>query len=431
MHYKLSLRSRFLLSMLTLVAVLCVAFGLTVHQFFELLEDEMLNRTLVREMQEFVQDFALHPDLAPASQAGLSRYIQRNSQDTTQLPAELVNLSEGVHEDVTIAGREYYAARQDTPSARLYLVLDTERTALLEDRVFKVAALSGAVALGLAALIAILLARTVTRPVTELAREVNALNPHHRDSQLHGRFADREIGIIAAALDNYLARLNSVLEREQAFTEDASHELRTPLSVIASATQLLAEEPALSARGQERLLRIRRACGQMQSLIEALLFLAREEDPAPSQSCALDEIVQAAADTARTMATEHHVGLDLQLEPVIVTAPPGMVACVVNNLVLNAINFTRQGLIEIHLTQTELMVRDTGVGIAPTELSHIFERRYRGVQSRGLGLGLYLVNRICDRLGWKIQADSTQGVGTTFRVQIKPLDIHTPMNEES
>ena len=104
------------------------------------------------------------------------------------------------------------------------------------------------------------------------------------------------MGIIAAAFDDYMDRLERVLEREQAFTEDASHELRTPLAIISSAAELLAEEPALSAAGVERVLRIRRAANQMQSLIEALLFLARGEPGGRQQPCALDQIVREAAE---------------------------------------------------------------------------------------------------------------------------------------
>jgi signal transduction histidine kinase len=94
-----------------------------------------------------------------------------------------------------------------------------------------------------------------------------------------------------------------------------------------------------------------------------------------------------------------------------------MVACVVNNLLLNAVNFTQSGAIEVKLTAEQLTVRDTGIGIPPQDLSRIFERRDRGTQSRGLGLGLYLVSRICGRLGWVIETESAEGRGTTFRVR--------------
>jgi signal transduction histidine kinase len=227
------------------------------------------------------------------------------------------------------------------------------------------------------------------------------------------------VGVIAAAFDDYMDRLDSVVEREQAFTEDASHELRTPLAIIASAAELLAEEPELAPAARERVQRIRRACGQMQSLIEALLFLARGESGDAAQPCAMDQVVREAVEVVAAGAASKSLQLNVAVEPVVVVGAPVMVACVVNNLLLNAVNFTQAGTIDITLTPTEFTVRDTGIGIPPKDLSRIFERRYRGAQSRGLGLGLYLVSRICQRLGWLIETSSAEGRGTTFRVLMR------------
>jgi len=225
--------------------------------------------------------------------------------------------------------------------------------------------------------------------------------------------------VLASALDGYEKRLDRVREREQAFTEDASHELRTPLAIISSASELLLEESALSAGGRERLLRIRRASGQMHSLIEALLFLARGEPGTPAQPCALDQIVRDAAESIAAAAAVKSLEVIVEVEPVtVVGVVPAMAACVVNNLLLNAVNFTQTGRIAVSLTATDLLVRDTGIGISPEDLSRIFERLYRGDHSRGSGLGLYLVSRICERLGWRIEAHSEPGSGTTFRIRL-------------
>jgi signal transduction histidine kinase len=418
MRFSWSLRTRFLLATSILVVVLCSAFAIAVHQFIELLEDEMLNRTLVREMQQFKLDVATHPSLTPSLQGGLSGFIVRNAKDRAALPAAVASLSTGVHEDISVGGRNYFVAVDDAVQARLYLLLDTERVDALEGSVIGVACLVGLVALGLAALMGFGLARAVMRPVTLLANDVARLDPAHRNERLGNRFANREVGVIAAAFDDYMERLERVLEREQAFTEDASHELRTPLSIIASAAQLLAEEQNISAAGRERLQRIGRASTQMQSLIEALLFLARGDAANSTQLCALDQVVREAVELVAAGAAAKSLDLVLDVEPVVVAGSPVMVACVINNLLLNAVNFTQTGIVEIKLTAREIVVRDTGIGIPPQDLSRIFERRYRGAQSRGLGLGLYLVSRICERLAWKIETASAPGQGTTFRVSL-------------
>jgi signal transduction histidine kinase len=411
-----SLRARFLLATSLLTLVLCSVFALAVHQFVELLEDELLHRTLGREMQELKTELSENPRAVPPSASGLSGFIVRTPNDRASLPRELQALSNGVHEDVLIRDHVYFVAVDAAANARLYLLLDTANVEALEGSVVTVAVLVGLVALGLSAVIGLALSRAVMRPVTELASDVSHLDPSQRSERLGNRFSNREIGVIAAAFDDYMERLDRVLEREQAFTEDASHELRTPLAIIASSAELLAEEPELSQAARERVMRIRRATGQMQSLIEALLFLARGESGEAAQPCALDQIVREAVETMASGAAVKSLQLNVELESVVVAGAPVMAACVVNNLLQNAVNFTQEGTIDVKLTQTELTVRDTGIGIPPEDLSRIFERRYRGAQSRGLGLGLYLVSRICQRLGWTIETRSTEGKGTTFRV---------------
>ena len=424
MQARWSLRARFLLATSLLTVVLCAVFAIAVHQFVELLEDELLNRTLVREMQEFKTELAADPQARPPSGGGESGFIVRTPQERATLPAELTPLSAGVHEDVLMRGREYFVAVGESGNARLYILLNTEHVEALEGSVVTVAALVMLVALGLAAIIGIALSRAVMRPVTELANDVTHLDPSRRNERLGNRFSGREVGIIAAALDDYMERLDHVLEREQSFTEDASHELRTPLAIIASAAELLAEEPGLAAAARERVQRIRRATGQMQSLIEALLFLARGESTDSTQLCALDQIVKESAELVGAQAATKSLQFSVSLQPVMVSGSPIMVACVINNLLLNAVNFTQDGSIAVELTPGELTVRDTGIGIPPKDLSRIFERRYRGPQSRGLGLGLYLVSRICQRLGWTIETHSAEGAGTTFRIVLRSADTH-------
>lgn len=418
MYSSWSLRARFLLATSLLTLVLCSVFAFAVKQFIELLEDELLHRTLAREMQELKIELSENSLAVPPSSTGLAGFIVRTPIDRVALPPELRSLSNGLHEDILIRDRVYFVAVDEAADARLYVLLDTAHVEALEGSVVTVAVLVGLVALGLSAVIGIALSRTVMRPVTELANDVSHLDPSRRNERLGNRFSNREVGVIAAAFDDYMERLDRVLEREQAFTEDASHELRTPLSIIGSAAELLLEDPGLSQAARERILRIRRATGQMQSLIEALLFLARGESGGNTQPCALDQIVREAVEVIAAGAAVKSLQLNVQVEPVVVAGAPIMIACVVNNLLLNAVNFTQEGSIDVKLTPTEFTVRDTGIGIPPRDLSRIFERRYRGAQSRGLGLGLYLVSRICQRLGWTIETSSSEGAGTTFRVKL-------------
>jgi signal transduction histidine kinase len=423
MRFGWSLQTRFLLATSVLTLVLCTVFALAVYEFIEVLEDELLNRTLLREMQEFKTQVAADPHARPPSATGLIGFIVRTPQEAAKLPRELQPLRLGRLEDFTFRDHSYFAAVDTVGNARLYLLLDTEHVDDIEGSIISAAGLIGLIAVGIAAIMAVALSRAVMRPVTALADEVAGLDPSKRKERLRNRFANREVAVIATAFDDYMERLDRVLEREKAFTDDASHELRTPLSIISSAAELLVEEPDLSSTAKEKLQRIRRAAAQMQSLIEALLFLARSESAGSQQLCSLDQIVRESVEVISAGAAAKSLSLDTQIEPVLVNGAPIMVACVVNNLLLNAVNFTQQGSISVELSVGKLIVKDTGIGIPPEDLSRIFERHYRGAQSRGLGLGLYLVNRICQRLNWKIEALSSPGLGTIFRVELPELVI--------
>src|SRR5436309_92526 len=110
-----SLRARFLLATSVLTLVLCTVFALAVHQFVELLEDELLNRTLVREMQELKTELSENSQAMPPSASGLSGFIVRTPEDRATLPAELKSLPNGVHEDMVIRDRDYFVAVDAVP----------------------------------------------------------------------------------------------------------------------------------------------------------------------------------------------------------------------------------------------------------------------------------------------------------------------------
>jgi signal transduction histidine kinase len=119
----------------------------------------------------------------------------------------------------------------------------------------------------------------------------------------------------------------------------------------------------------------------------------------------VQEVVNARQDAARAKAL--HLSLSVA-EPQLVRASPGIAASVVSNLVGNAIHHTQHGGVEVRLERGRLTVLDTGSGIPAEDLSRVFERRYRGTHSSGHGLGLYIVKRICDQLGWTVRSSAPQ-----------------------
>lgn len=417
---KLSLRTRFISAILLVVVLLSASFYFAVAQFIEYLEYELMATQVEQELREFVKAYKNDPRAAHADAEDIWEYVAVAGGG--ELPAPIRDLGPGLHDDVRIDGREYYVGRQDVDGARLYVGVDMEPVERLEERLLVLTLGCILAGLAIAWLVARVLARLITRPVEALATLVSKVDPTQPHAPLGPQFDDREIGIIAAAFDNYAHRVEEFVQREQAFTEDASHELRTPLTVISGAAQLLADDGQLSEGAQRRVERILRGANQMQRLIEALLQLAREDSGAAGEHCDVVEIVREACHSQQEQLGYKPLALNLHIEsPQRVRGSPGMVASLVSNLIANAVHYTEQGRIDVSLTPGCLIVEDSGAGIAPADLTRIFEHRYRGTNSRGLGLGLYLVKRIADRLGWQVQVSSVPGTGTRFNVIFEPL----------
>jgi signal transduction histidine kinase len=422
MPFRPSLRARIVAALLIVVTLISGGYFYAVYELVELIEDDLMEGTVKRELSEFARRYATAPDTAPPTSAAFRTYIVRNGKPPPpDFPSWLQSWPAGRYDSFQLGQEEFYVGREDSADAQLYLVLDIENIERLEAQLAQLALLILIGAWVAAVAAGVLLSRRVMRPVSMLAERINTLEPADAKRKLRDEFQDREIHVIAAAFDSYRERLEEFVERERAFTDEASHELRTPLSVVLSAAQLLQEEPTLGERGRERVARIGRAARQMQDLVEALLFLAREDGGWNAEPCALDEVVEGIADAYRGALAERALSLHCEISaPRTVLAPPGMAHCVVSNLVGNAIRHTDKGRIDLRLEADRIVIQDTGSGIPPGELGRIFDRRYRDPQSRGLGLGLYLVKRICDRLGWRIEVQSAPGTGTRFDVTFVP-----------
>jgi signal transduction histidine kinase len=156
-------------------------------------------------------------------------------------------------------------------------------------------------------------------------------------------------------------------------------------------------------------------------LIDALLLLGRE---APAGNGDAVDLTELAAEVAAPLrAAIEAKGLRLAIDVPAGTAlrvNRAALQLTLANLLRNALTYTDRGEIRVRYTDGVLAVSDTGVGIAAAELPRVFERAFRGTNARagGTGIGLAIVRRVAERFGWRIDADSTPGQGTTFRVRL-------------
>jgi signal transduction histidine kinase len=154
-------------------------------------------------------------------------------------------------------------------------------------------------------------------------------------------------------------------------------------------------------------------------LIDALLFLARGGDGgdgAPvSAARLLEEALRLQADAGRVPLDAVRLTI---AEDTLIEVPRGLLLCVVNNLLGNAWDHADGTDLEVILRGTDLVIADAGPGIEAGLLPRVFERGVRGTESSGQGLGLDLVSRICERLGWTLSLDSSAGQGTRITLHM-------------
>lgn len=242
-----------------------------------------------------------------------------------------------------------------------------------------------------------------------------------------------ELGRLAAAFNEMLGALEQAFENQRRFVADASHELRAPLAIIQGNLELLERattlpEPERQAIWQD----IRDEVRRLGRLVSDLLSLARAESGQPLQrrSVELDRLVTDVLRAMRVEMARHRLTVE-HLEPVQVLGDPDRLRELLVILLDNAIRYTPEGgRIRVWLArrpdrprEVELAVEDTGIGISPEDLPHIFERFYRADKARsrqtgGTGLGLAIARWIAEAHGGHIYAESQPGQGSRFTVRL-------------
>ncbi len=262
--------------------------------------------------------------------------------------------------------------------------------------------------------------RRLLAPVDWLLSEVSRWNPHRPDTRALS--PDRiptdiqgDTRKMAIALHDLGERVDAFIARERDFTRDASHELRTPLTVIRMASDLISHDEGLSDRSRRSLARIQGANAEMESIMDALLLLARDQEVTLEQEdFSVRDVVEAEVERIRPLLEGKDVQLDVEFEaqPEL-HAPPRVLGVILRNLLGNAVRFTDVGHIRIRLLADRVEVEDTGIGMDAATLARAFEPFYRiDATATGAGLGLSIAQRLGDRCGWPLELASKPGQGT-------------------
>jgi two-component system OmpR family sensor kinase len=277
-----------------------------------------------------------------------------------------------------------------------------------------------------------LLAQRALRPVASLTSTAGAIAQSRTFSRRVPLPRERdELGRLATTFNEMLASLDDAYQAQSRFVSAASHEMRAPLTVIQANLELLHDRGAqVTAPDRERA--IREAwleTSRLSRLVADLLSLARADAGVPLRRdrVELDRVLMTVFGEARHLAQGQRFEI-AALEPTIIIGDADRLKQLLLNLVDNAVKYTPpSGRVSASLRQgdrhAEVIIRDTGIGISPKDLPHVFERFYRADPARsrdpgGTGLGLPIARWIVDQHGGTLELSSVAGHGVTAVVRL-------------
>jgi len=269
-----------------------------------------------------------------------------------------------------------------------------------------------------------------------------------RQQLLKNRIAAAEVSKILSD-SPFLNRISEMIVEQMGdtsrlrgdFLATMSHELRTPLHAILGYAGLLQEGAfgELPAASQEPLTRIERRAHELHDLITNTLSLSRLETEGENltvEPVAVETLLQDLVQDAQRLRDqgETQVELDVASDLPVIESDVAKLKIVVRNLINNAIKFTDKGAIRVIATQNvggvSIQVQDSGVGMTSEEIEHLFNAYTQNDTGRargGVGLGLYIVQQLTQQLGGQVDAESTLGSGSTFRIN---LPLRPPTHDQ-
>lgn len=288
-------------------------------------------------------------------------------------------------------------------------------------------------------------ARSVTKPLSEIAEEMLKLKEEKPEFHFN-KYNYDEMNVIA---DTTLKMSKAVKESidliefermvRQEFFSNASHELKTPLTSIRGYVELLENDMAVDEKMRKNFLaRIKKEANSMTNLINDILMISRletKEAEVIMSEVRICPLLNEVCSSLEPLAREYQIELKSNCRPFTMTANAEQLRELFSNLITNAIKYNKPGgkvevTIAAEAKELVLTVKDTGVGIPEDAKQRIFERFYRVDKGRskkvgGTGLGLSIVKHIVNYYEGSIEMESQLAVGTKFtvRLPIKPKEM--------
>lgn len=418
-----SIRQRIVLASFTLACVIATIFSVGLYIAFDTTEDKLFDKHMEADVDAFMSIYRLMPQVGEIARDNFQVFITESGRSDT-LPDYLRGL-EADADEVIIDGREFELHQRIDGGNTLYFLFDEGEIEEFEQTLLFAMALIVTLVIAGAAWAGSFVAERIIRPLSDLSQQVDSLD---RKAASHIALdtnddADDEIASLASAINGYHLRISELLMREREFSADVSHELRTPVTVIQGAAEIMERDLAQERRAPELVARIKRGCLQMTTLIDALLYLAR--DPASFavmiETVSLKHVVGQQVSAIGELAAKKGINVQVKdTDDTVVEAVPAVVQIVIGNILKNAVKYTDHKVINIIVGAHGVVIQDYGPGIDDVTQKGLFERFSRGSAVRsdvdGSGIGLALVRRFCEQYGWRLQLQSDRDSGTRVAV---------------
>ncbi|MCC6562927.1 MAG: HAMP domain-containing histidine kinase [Xanthomonadales bacterium] len=378
------------------------------------------------EIDDLIKHRALDPNAPLPSSSNLHAYaVERAQVDASGLPVALAALTPGLHDEVELGDREAAVMVRDAGAQRFYMVIDI--TALEADERALTAWLlvvTGVVTVLLAAL-GWWISGRLLRPLSNFTAEIDQLRPTTGGKRVSfDALAQDEIASIGRAVNGLLDRIDGLVARERIFITTASHELRTPIAAIIGAAEVAAGQSDLSEAARKPLQRIQRASRDIDQLIHVLLVLTKSPERIMESAgiFALDEVVDEVVGDHAPLTAAKSLTLRVgALAPCNIQAPIGIAQIAIANLVRNAIQHSDHGVVSVSIEPAGVVrVVDPGHGMPAEDISKLYATLARqGDGQHGRGVGLELMGRICEHLGWVLEIQADEGGGTLATLDLR------------
>ena len=266
------------------------------------------------------------------------------------------------------------------------------------------------------------------RPLTKLSAKMAQMDENNWNCAMTEPDTHDEIGQVSESFRHLMERLQDSFQVKKHFAANAAHELKTPLAVMKSAIQVLHLEEKPSAEEYEETLELcLETTEQLSQMVEKLLVVSNPKEEA-KEEISLKKMIEEIFQKYAGQIQEKDLVVWQQVQQDTWYTHPVLMRFLLENLLSNAVKYNRQGgsirlTAEIKENQLHLEVADTGIGISPEHLPHIFTCFYRADPSRnkeiaGNGLGLSVVKTAVEKMQGEITVVSEEGKGTCFHVTL-------------